>query len=180
MNTYRITTKVAGVPIHFGRWTPDLTVHYVMACNFTYATTQAGTLAGITHEVISVTLSRPQIQPATTEIVIAIDQALQDENLSADDFGGYESTDGIDYLEWVERVAQALRVAELTPDVQLNIITDSEHLIDYTNLSVFGPDNVYRSIGSESEQLTEDSSAIGMAGLLAIAERIIDKANEIR
>ncbi len=180
MDHYRVTAREPGPLPEIGRFLSTKT-HYVKADSFSAACAAAFAAAGVSEVVMEVALTRPPIEATEDQIVQAIKNWADENNHDLDDlddFGGYMDDS---YYGWCADMAAVLRESGIAPDIELSLLTGADSgTIDYSMVELAQWGLAYRSRGSELKHLTDDRSATGMAGLVAIASSLIDYANSLR
>lgn len=128
------------------------------------------------------------IEEAPTPVVItdeAITSALsteQDGWIAPDEFEPDETIyDSGSFIYTVHTVAEALNSADLVPGLHISLLQNSSEYVDYSMVEIYDHlRGTYRSRGAELSDLTDDRSATGWDGVLAIARALIDLSSELR
>lgn len=88
----------------------------------------------------------------------------------------YES---YDFASTVADVAQALSQSGLLPGLSVSLVAGSDGVVDYSMVEMHVVGGEYRSTGCELKHLTDDRSAVGWDGVLAIARALISTASAV-
>lgn len=85
-----------------------------------------------------------------------------------------------DFIYIVSDIAEALRSSGLVPGLHISLLQNSSGFVDYSMIQIHDDARgIYLSRGCEIKHLTNDRSALGWDGALAIARRLIDLSNDL-
>lgn len=96
----------------------------------------------------------------------------------ADYVGDQPVYDSVAFLDTVRTVADALRDSDLIAGLNLSL-NDTGEGPDYAMVEMYVGDNHYRATGADLKNLTDDRSATGWDGVLAIARALIALAETV-
>ncbi len=85
---------------------------------------------------------------------------------------------GGDFMHDVQQVADALRDSGLVPRLSISPV-GTDGYDQYVMVEMHVTDNTYRATGRELKHLTEDRSAEGWDGIIAIARALLSAASEV-
>jgi len=85
-----------------------------------------------------------------------------------------------DFIWTVDAVAEALRESGLVPGLHVSLLQNNSGFVDYSMIEIHDDTRmIYLSRGAELKHLTEDRSATGWNGVLAIARALIALSNDL-
>lgn len=172
--TYRVTLS-SSAGLHLGAC---CSTRYVLADSISQALSLVrDSTPGPEQQVISITLSYPRIELNQDTLARALDDWCSRENLLPDDFPGLGEPEG---PRWIAEVARALRASDLMPLLASAMLQDVESSLEYICLDKTRFHARYRAHRSAPEKIDVDPALPGMAGLLALAQTLLDHANAIR
>lgn len=135
--------------------------------------------------IISVEEVHPGVRPSDAQITTALtlsegdwtDEPMIDPDAYDPDEPIYG--DG-DFIWTVNDIADALRESGLVPGLHLSLLQGGDGFVDYSMVEVHDDARmIYLSCGSEIKHLTDDRSATGWAGIVAIARALIQLSNDL-
>ena len=128
-------------------------------------------------QISEIAVTRTPVITNQTQIRREIDLYLEEQDLTSDDFEGYLD---YEFSLWVDRVVNALRDSQIVPDLHLALLSDGD-TVDYAQVQIFDNDSgTYRARGVEIKGLTNNRDAVGMEGLVSIADALIYEADALR
>lgn len=87
---------------------------------------------------------------------------------------------GGDFIYTVDRVATALRESGFVPGLDISLLQGGDGYVDYSMIEVHDDARmIYLSRGCELKNLTDDRSATGWDGVLAIARQLISLSDDL-
>lgn len=125
-------------------------------------------------------ISAEEIHPG----LVVTDEQIRRAMVEGMSFDPYEDDDsplygGGDFTDTVADVAEALRDSGLAPGLHLSLLT-ADGCVDYAMVEIYDEvRGIYLARGSELKRLTEDRSAAGLDGLVAIARALINISNDL-
>jgi len=139
-------------------------------------------LVPLGHSVVAVEEGSPGLVFADDALTAALSSAPEHEDLPLMDPEDYAPDGpvygGGDFLHTVELVADSLRDSGLVPGLTISPV-QTDGYDQYVMVEMHVEGNKYRATGRELKHLTDDRSAEGWDGVLAIARALLEAASEV-